>query len=77
MGNYVHICGRGTDIHEGGGDRHSKRGWDGYSLMVGLIFHLGGTEIRERGGGQKFMRGGGLKFMRGGTGIHERGGQNS
>ena len=44
----------------------SKRGWDGYSLMVGLIFHLGGTEIRERGRG-------GQKFMRGGTGIHERG----
>ena len=31
------------------GGRHSKRGWDGYSLMVGLIFHLGG--------GQKFVRG--------------------
>ena len=51
MGNFVHICGIWTDIHEWGGDRHSKRGWDGYSLMVGLIFHLGGTEIRDMGRG--------------------------
>ena len=53
MGNYVHTCGRGTDIHEGGGQTFKKR--------LGWIFINGGADIPS-GGDRNSGEGGGQKM---------------